>query len=122
MSVVSFLDNYYSELSSFTKKLYFFPFSDTHIFFASRETRAHSKKIHPFLKNYHGAMSDENKKIALLGQKYANRVTFLLLPILLPLTIATFALALAISIAALLTKLITCPIAGLLDSVASPSF
>ena len=120
MSATNFLDNCYSELSSATGQLYFFPYSGTNEVLAGSRIRQNydaednSDDNDPSLK-YASVMF-----AAIEDQDGANNVMLFLTPILLPLTIATFALALAIDMVAFLTTLVTYPIASVLD--ASPSF
>ena len=122
MSATKFLDSCYSGLTPYTNQLYFLPFSGTHTFLTSRETAAILKRKNSLYTADPKVDFTESNHAEEQGEHNARRVTFFLAPILLTLTRATFALALAISTAALLTKFITYPIAGLVDYATSPSF
>lgn len=120
MSATNFLDNCYSGLSSVTGQLYFFPYSSANKILAGSRTRQNYNTMNNTFGNDPSLEFATSMLSAVEGQNYANSLTFLLTPILLPLTIVTFVLALAIDIAALLTKLITYPIASGFDAI--PSF
>ena len=117
MSATNFLDNFYSVLSNATRQLYFFPYSSANKVLTGCRARQNVKEINRLLSDQPSLQYANVNISAYEAQNYSNGVMLLLTPILFPLTIATFAFALAIDIFALLTKLITYPIASVLDSV-----
>jgi hypothetical protein len=117
MSITNFLDDSYSGLSSCTASLRFFPAIAAFNLFSGCGARQYARQ---------GQMNNPDPSLAgafqfigaeVVGPIFALGTMLILAPIVLPLTIATFALALAIDIAALLTKLVTYPLALGFDSL-----
>ena len=119
MLATKVLDTCYNQLDRFAEGLSFFPYTGAHQLFASSRARATYDKTTSQLGHNHRVGFIAKFQADREGESHAHSVMLFLTPIWLPLTIATFALALAIHLAALLTKLITYPIASTLDAAAS---
>ena len=122
MSATQILGGCYSGLSSVTSQLYFFPYTGANAVIA----RCRARSTYNAMNSIYGNDPSLGGGVALVsafrGQNDANWITFFLSPILAPLTIGTFALALAIDIVAFVSKIITYPIASAVDTCCLPSF
>ncbi|WP_367605949.1 hypothetical protein [Legionella sp. W05-934-2] len=120
MSATGLLDNFYDGVSSLSNSLAYLPYTATYSIFANSSARRNYKE-------YSNQFSDKSADFAMQvvaqhnGSNYAAGLCILLSPVLLPLTIATFVLAMAIKLVSTISQLITYPIASAVDACFSPS-